>query len=395
MTGTSVKSLLISGSYFPPQTGGISHVMHGVAAALGPERVCCLTGVSAGLGTGRALECGVYRRPEAFHGTRVAQAVALSKSVAQIMVRESPRVVQLATLFEGSLGLGLRRWLKLPFVVYAHGNEILDGLKADWPKPRLALRQADRVLAVSEFTANLVKKADVPPERITIVRPGCEVERFRPRDSTLDLRQKLLGSRYTDQIILTVGGLVPRKGHDMVIRALPRLLRRVPKLTYVVVGDGPARPHLEALATTTGIRDRVVFTGNVADEHLPDMYAVSDVFVMPSREDLDACDVEGFGLVFLEANACGKPVIGGRSGGIADAVVDGVTGFLVDPRDEDDIANSLARVLNDGALAARLGDLGRVRVVREFTWKRVAAQVDEIVASIARGDSSQGRRAAA
>jgi phosphatidylinositol alpha-1,6-mannosyltransferase len=120
----------------------------------------------------------------------------------------------------------------------------------------------------------------------------------------------------------------------------------------------------------------------VADEDLPDVYALSDVFVMPSRERLEEKDVEGFGLVFLEANACAKPVIGGRSGGIPDAIVDGITGLLVDPQDPADIADALARLLVDKDLAIRLGRQGRSRVVRDFNWTRVGDRVQGILETI-------------
>ena len=118
-------------------------------------------------------------------------------------------------------------------------------------------------------------------------------------------------------------GSYPRKGQDMVIRALPKLLKRYPDLVYLIVGDGRYRQTLETLVGQAGVGDTVVLTGEVRDVPLQQIYALCDLFVMPSREQLDQCDVEGFGMVYLEANACGKAVIGGRSGGIADAIIDG------------------------------------------------------------------------
>jgi phosphatidylinositol alpha-1,6-mannosyltransferase len=294
-------------------------------------------------------------------------------------------MVQLATAYEGHLGLWLRRWLKLPYVVYAHGNEILDAIRVkNWPKPLLALQRADRVLAVSQFTASLVQKAGVPADRMEIVYPGCDVDRFRPLTPGMELRQKFLGSRYRDRVVLTVGNLVTRKGHDMVVRALPRLLETIPDVTYLIIGDGPYRPQLEALTAAMGVGDRVIFLGKVSDRDLPDIYALSDVFVMPSRDQSEQCDVEGFGVVFLEASSCGKPVIGGRSGGIPEAVADGVTGLLVDPYDPEDIASALSRLLMDSELSTRLGRQGRLRVARDFTWERVGTQVRAILESIPR-----------
>jgi phosphatidylinositol alpha-1,6-mannosyltransferase len=161
----------------------------------------------------------------------------------------------------------------------------------------------------------------------------------------------------------------------------------VPDVSYLIVGRGRCRVELEQLATALGVRDRVIFAGGVSNDDLPHVFALSDVFVMPSRQELKA--VEGFGLVFLEAAACGKPVVGGRSGGIPDAIVDGVTGFLVHPTDHEDIARGLARLLTDEELATRLGQQGRRRVVEEFAWGRVASRVQEILQSV-RGEMSHG-----
>ncbi len=378
-----MKSLLISSMYFPPQVGGISHFMASIGSTLGPERVCCLTGVPASASAVRHF-CGprVYRRPAAFAKSDYLQAVGWSTAIVQIMVQERPQTVQLATVSEGYLGLWLRRWLKLPFVIYAHGNEILGLMQESWPKPRCALQQADRVLAVSRFTAELVQKLGVAPERIEIVHPGCDVDRLRPLPPRRELQHQLLGARSRDQVLLTVGNLVARKGHDMVIHALPRVLQRIPDVTYLIVGDGPYRAQLETLATTLGVREHVVFAGHIPDADLPHIYALSTVFVMPSRAQMEACDIEGFGLVFLEANACGKAVVGGRSGGVPDAIVDGVTGLLVNPHDPEDIAQALGRLLTNRELASRLGQQGYGRVVRNFRWAQVGDRVQRVLNEI-------------
>ncbi len=384
-----MKSLLISRVYFPPKTGGIAEIMGAVASTLGPDRVCCLTGVAANGGSfANALGPRVYRRPRAFARAKSVQAVAWGMTISEIIIRERPQVVQLGTAYEGYLGLWLRKWLKLPYVIYAFGNEILDVMQPnDWEKPRLALKQADRVLACSQFTADLVRKVGVDADRIEVVYPGCDVDRFRPLPPRPDLQEKLLASRRKGRVILTVGNLVARKGHDMVIRALPQVCRKVPDATYLVVGDGPHRSQLEKLTVEMRVQDRVIFAGEIVNADLSPIYALCDVFVMPSRDQSEQCDVEGFGVVFLEASSCGKPIIGGRSGGIPEAVADGVTGLLVDPHDPQDIANAITRLLVDLDLSARLGQQGRLRVARDFTWERVGTQVQGILESILQEES--------
>lgn len=384
-----MKSLLISGTYFPPQTGGISHMMASIACALGPDRVCCLTGAAAN-GQQNSLQNlpNVYRSPRAFANSTLIQAVPCCAVITRIMLREQPRIVQLASVAEGYLGLRLRQWLGLPFVVYAHGNEILAALELKWPKPRLALQQAERVFANSSFTADLVAQAGIAREKIEIIRPGCEVGRFQPRSPREDLKKRLLGDKYNNKVILTVGGLVARKGHDMVIRAFARLRESLPNVSYLIVGAGPYRSALEKLVGELRVADHVVFAGQIGNEELADVYNLCDVFVMASRPRMEQCDVEGFGLVFLEANACGKPVVGGRSGGIADAVLDGVTGLLVNPNDPEDIAGALKRILMDNEFAAVLGRQGRDRVTSQFTWSQVATRVHGILESQIRAKTS-------
>jgi len=196
------------------------------------------------------------------------------------------------------------------------------------------------------------------------------VERFRPglpgRD-VVRLRAKygLNGCK----VILTVGRLVERKGHDMVIRALPAVRDAVGAVRYLIVGSGPEEQRLRALSSDVGFRDDVVFVGHVRDEELPAFYACCDVFVMPCRALPGRDGIEGFGAVFLEAAASGKPVIAGRSGGIADAVVEGATGILVNPTDVKQLASMLTRLLLNRDEAARLGRNGRQRAeALEAAW---------------------------
>lgn len=376
-----MRSLLVSRMYFPPYKGGISHLMGEIAQALGSSRVCCLTGVPADEKHDNDPGISVYRSRMAFSERRLVQALGLSHTLARIMIKERPQAIQLATVYDGYLGLWLKHWRKLPLIIYAHGNEILDAMHMKWPKPKAALLQADHVIAVSRFTAGLVEHAGVDPSRISIVHPACDLQRFRPLPANLELKQKWVGN-IQRRVVVTVGGLVARKGHDMVLRALSRLIPKFPDLAYLIVGDGPHRPKLESLVHELGLDEHVVFAGKIKDELLPEIYALSEIFVMPSRENLDACDVEGFGLVYLEAGACEKPVVAGRSGGVPDAVLDEQTGLLVDPNNLLELANALERLLNNRRLAETLGRQGRSRLIGKFEWPWIANRIHEIVETI-------------
>ena len=170
---------------------------------------------------------------------------------------------------------------------------------------------------------------------------------------------------------------MPRKGMDRVIEALPMVLEKCSDVVYLIVGgvltseDEAFRQTLMQRVRELGLGDRVLCVGQVPPDELPLYYTTCDVFVLPNRETADSHGVEGFGIVFLEANACGKPVIGGRSGGVADAVVHGETGLLVNGEDVDEIADAIITLLSDTALAQRLGGQGRELVVREFSWERI------------------------
>jgi phosphatidyl-myo-inositol dimannoside synthase len=378
----SAKTLLISRDYFPPQVGGISSMMACLAAEFGPTRICCLTGYR-GPKYYRTVQgdIRVYRRPGVFHWRNSLQALAIVETFAEIVAVHRPRTIQLATCSDGYLGLWGKKILGLPFVVYAHGNEILALRESTWKRPIEALHAASFVFANSRYTAELVQGLGVDRHRIKVLHPGCDIETFQPRPQSVEMRERLLGNRQAWPLLLTVGNLVERKGHDMVIRAVAELAQHLPDLRYVIVGVGPAKQYLKTLAAELRVQDRIIFVGRVADQQLPDYYALCDVFVMPSRLRDAAHDVEGFGLVFLEANACGKPVVAGRSGGIPDAVVDGETGYLVDPESVAEIAAAIRSLGRDPTAAADMGECGRRRVVEGFTWRhaytRVAAALDE------------------
>jgi len=183
-------------------------------------------------------------------------------------------------------------------------------------------------------------------------------------------------------VIGTLSRLVERKGFDTVLRAMPRVLEEFPDALYLVVGDGPDRPRLEAMVRDLGLGGSVHFAGSADEESLAAWFRTLDVFVMPSREIPSSGHVEGFGIVFLEAGACGRPVIGGRSGGVVEAVQDGSSGVLVNPGDPEDLARALLAMLRDPQRARHLGRSGRLRVEREFTWEKVLEPLGDFLETL-------------
>jgi phosphatidylinositol alpha-1,6-mannosyltransferase len=256
-------------------------------------------------------------------------------------------------------------------LVGAHGMEILKEKKAcrQW-LIRQTFRRAHRGIAVSQFARRALVDLGVSEKKLAVVPNGVDIDTFRPmgKPAVLIERYRLEGKK----VILTLARLVARKGQDQVIRALPRVLREVPDAVYLLAGKGPEQQRLRDLAASLGVGDQVLFAGYVPAGELAEHYNLADVFIMASREIDETGDVEGFGITFLEAGACGVAVIGGRSGGVPDAVVDGSTGLLVDPLDTDQIADALIRLLTDKGLSESMGQAGRRRVAERLQWRHVA-----------------------
>ena len=179
------------------------------------------------------------------------------------------------------------------------------------------------------------------------------------------------------KIILTVGRLVKRKGHEYVLRALPGVLAQEPDVVYCIISDGPYRKELEALTAELGMQQHVVFTGTLSPEDIAQWYAACAVFIM-TPEDI-AGDIEGFGIVYLEAQSFGKPVIGTRVSGVVEAVADGVTGVLVEQRDTVAIQHAIVRIVADTDFARRLGEAGKHRVAESFQWKHQAEKLQYVL----------------
>jgi phosphatidylinositol alpha-1,6-mannosyltransferase len=181
-------------------------------------------------------------------------------------------------------------------------------------------------------------------------------------------------------VVVCVSRLVPRKGQDALIRALPALRRRVSDPALLVVGDGPDRSRLARLARESGVESAVTFTGAVPWQDLPEHYAAGDVYAMPCRTRRGGLDVEGLGIAYLEASATGLPVVAGDSGGAPDAVRPGETGFVVDGRDRAQLVDRLAWLLTDRELAARMGSAGRAWVEAQWRWDTQAARLRTLLA---------------
>jgi phosphatidylinositol alpha-1,6-mannosyltransferase len=370
---------------FRPQAGGIATLFADLARACSGK---CEVTVWAPAMAGAAE----FDRIQPYRVTRVPgpplrRELAIARRLAD--PRQAVDLVVCASWFPSGLaGSLLRRARRVPYLVWAHGSEVVD----DWRNPRRVVKWSLRplkrwifdrsagVVANSRYTANLVVAHGVRPALVRVVLPGVDARRFTPGSPSAEARARYRGE--ARHCLLTVARLDPNKGHAAVLQALATELRDVPGIRYLVAGTGPEAGALRRLTAALGLESRVCFLGAVGEAELPDVYRAADVFVMPSRELPGRRDyIEGFGIAYLEAAATAKPVIGGRSGGVEDAVAHGVTGLLVRPDDPVEVARAIRTLLEDGALAERLGRAGRERVVADFSLEALA----ERFLSVARG----------
>lgn len=264
-------------------------------------------------------------------------------------------------------------------IASTHGHEV------GWsmlPLARSVLRRigddTDVVTYISSYTRRRFASAFGPRAALERVPPGVDTERFTPDEvARAELRARYrLGGR---PVVLCLSRLVPRKGQDMLIRALPAIRERVPGTALVIVGGGPYRTSLHRLAQTFGVAEHVVFTGGVPGDELPAHHAMADVFAMPCRTRGAGLDVEGLGIVYLEASASGVPVVAGRSGGAPETVLDGETGVVVDGWDVGAITTAVGDLLADPRRAASMGAAGRRWVVENWQWHMQAEKLARLL----------------
>lgn len=301
---------------------------------------------------------------------------------AYAIVRHRAQVIYAGKVLpEGFIARLCGKLFRIPYVVYAHGEEITvfgsnPSLRRHLPP---VYGEAARVIVNSDFTRDELMKLCGDAVRAVKISPGVDARMFQagPRDAAIQSALGLEGK----VVLLSVGRLQRRKGHDHILLALPGILRQVPELVYVVLSTGEEEARLKGLARDLGIADHVRFVGEVAFQDLPRYYNTADIFILANRQ-LDDGDVEGFGIVFLEAGACKRPVIAGASGGTGDAVREGVSGYRIDAANVAEIERAVVTLARDAKLREQLGEAGREIVEGEYTWEKVVERTLEVDAEI-------------
>ncbi|MEV6929239.1 glycosyltransferase family 4 protein [Dactylosporangium sp. NPDC051485] len=372
-----VRTLLVTND-FPPRPGGIQQFVHNLAVRVPGDEVVVYASTWKGAGkfdAGQPFEVVRDGTGMLLPTPRVARRAA---EIAR--GRGCDRVWFGAAAPLGLLADGLRRRADIARVVaLTHGHEVgwaaLPGARG---LLRRIARGADVVTYLGEYTRVRLARAIGGLTALERLAPGVDVDAYSPGVDGGEVRARhgLQGR----PVVVCVSRLVPRKGQDVLIRALPQVKRAVPGAALLIVSGGPYRGTLERLAREHGVERDVVFTGPVSWEDLPAHYAAGDVFAMPCRTRRRGLDVEGLGIVYLEASATGLPVLAGDSGGAPDAVRDGETGFVVPGRDVKAVAERLITLLRDRELAARMGAAGRAWVEAEWRWESQAARLNALLA---------------
>jgi phosphatidylinositol alpha-1,6-mannosyltransferase len=382
------KVLIVTNDY-PPRSGGIQSFVHALAVRLPPDGVVVYAPAWPGAAEFDAsLPFPVIRHP----GSLMLPVPSVrDRAVALLREHGCDTVVFGAAAPLGLLARSLRRAGARRIVALTHGHE------AGWaalPGARWLFRRigadVDVLTYLAEYFRVRLARALTPQaaERMVRLAPGVDPAEFRPGSGGSEVRKRL-GIDPDRPVVVCVSRMVPRKGQDVLIRAWPQVLAQYAASTagqaseasplLMLVSDGPYRATLERLASQQGVADSVLFTGAVSWDELPSYYDAGNIFAMPCRTRRAGLDVEGLGIVYLEASATGLPVVGGDSGGAPDAILDGETGYVVPGRDVEAVAARLSDLLADPAGAAAMGDKGQAWIEREWTWDLVAQRLQEIL----------------
>ena len=374
------KVLIVTNDY-PPRRGGIQSFVHALARRLPSDGVVVYAPAWPGAAEFDAAQpFPVIRHP----GSLMLPVPSVARRACALLTEHGcDRVLFGAAAPLGLLAPRLRAAGAERIIGLTHGHE------AGWaalPGARSLLRRigddVDSLTYLAEyFRIRLARalSADAA-DRMVRLAPGVDPAEFRPGAGGLRVGREL-GFVPERPVVVCVSRMVPRKGQDTLISAWPEVLRQsTARPLLLLVGDGPYRPSLDRLARQARVTDSVQFTGPVRWQDLPAYYDAANVFAMPCRTRRAGLDVEGLGIVYLEASATGLPVIGGDSGGAPDAILDGETGYVVPGRSQQALAGRLGQLLADPAGAAAMGDKGQAWIDREWTWDLVAARLQRILA---------------
>ena len=374
-----MPSVLLVTNDFGPRAGGIETFVMGLLERVPKGEVIVYTSHQSSTGE-------YDRRWRDEYGVEVVRDKSSILLPTPRVIRNLQKLIRrrnLSTVWFGAAApLGVSaRWLRKAgaqhIVALTHGHEVW--WSKVWPFS-LAIseiaRNVDVVTYLGDFTQQAIARRFKDQNKLIKIAPGIDTEHFRPLDGR-ELREKYgIADRAT---IVSVGRLVHRKGQDRLVEAMPLVLKEIPEAHLVFIGEGPHRKRLDELVKKFKLENHVTFIGRIQYSDLPRHFSLGDIFAMPSRSRLFGLEVEGLGIVYLEASACGLPVVGGNSGGAPDAVKEGITGFVVDGNKLPEIADRIITLLKDDELRNQMGNAGRSWAMEEWQWKRWSQAFNQVL----------------
>jgi phosphatidylinositol alpha-1,6-mannosyltransferase len=396
-----MKILLFAQSFPPPSAGGSVQYIANIFSALPPQMAVIVTG-NAEPALARQFDSGfpqrIIRFPFIAHVLRGQKVSKIARAreyllwpltAGWLILRERPQVVHIGEFNVASIAaLIAKKLLRIPYVLFTYVEELtyITGRPIYLRLLKKVLRNADAIITVSDYSIGVLQELGADPTHIHKVLPAVGRDKLVVAAEDVDaIRMKY--SLRDFRVLLTVGRLEKRKGHATVIEALPAILLSLPATRYVIVGTGSEESKLKEQVRRAGLEDYVLFTGGIDDDELACWYEICDIFVMPHRSLPEIRDTEGCPTVFLEASAHGKPVIGGRDGGVADAILHERTGFIIDGKDASKLAESVCYLLKTPELAARMGAAGRAYASTLGPESRAAA-IQQINIQLTGNDSA-------
>ncbi len=377
---------------FPPLTGGIANVMESIANAQPSNHVVVITPWKNSRKGYEHTEpdTDYIKDRDATYPFRVERIrfsvkykVLAFISMFWLNIYALLRSVQLSSTYihyslcyPVGMIAPLFNFIGKKYIIHAHGSELFikrSKIALSWQ--RYIYRKAYKIVAVSTWTKNALIEFGAPEDRIVVIHPRLTPERFKCPSELHEfcIEENLVNKK----VILTVAHIIHRKGQHLVIQSLPELVKRHPDLVYVIVGGGPDEDSLKLLAKKQGVLDYVRFPGN---RDQIKFFHACDIFVMPSLYiTKPRGDIESFGIVYIEANLCEKPVIGANNGGIPEAVIDGQTGLLINTGDVNDLVEKIDILLSDDKLASKLGKQGYRRAINELSQASLTKELNDKV----------------
>ncbi len=378
---TSSKILCITND-FGPRAGGIETFVIGLIERLPKHSVIVYTSSQEGSAPFDAR----WREEFGVEVIRDRSRILLPTFRVGRNVQKLARERAITRVFFGAaapLGLlshGLRKVGVKKIVALTHGHEVWWAKL--WPFTRLMRRigtGGDHLTDLGNFTRSAISKALSEKSKDSMVKiaPGIDTNHFAPQSESAQLKAEL--GLTEKKVLVSVGRLVHRKGQDTLVEALPLILKEIPDAHLMFVGEGPRKKFMQQRAEKLGVSSHITFIGRIHYQDLPKYICVGDIFAMPSRSRLAGLEVEGLGIVYLEASACGLPVLGGLSGGAPDAVIDGQTGLVVDGTSPQAVARAAVHLLHNDELALELGMRGRQWIIDEWQWQKWAERFNTLL----------------